>query len=97
MPLQSHHTEDASQILLARHVYVECINAFNNTLRPRQNGHHCPDDIFKWNFLNENVFISIKISLKFVPKGPIDNIAALFKIMAWCRSDDKPLSDAMMA
>ena len=31
------------------------------------------DGIFKCIFLNENVRISIKISLKFVPKGPIDN------------------------
>ena len=28
-----------------------------NTLRPRQNGLHLPDDIFKWIFLNENVWI----------------------------------------
>ena len=42
-----------------------------NTLRPRQNGHHFPEDIFKWIFLNENVWISINISWKFVPKGPI--------------------------
>ena len=26
-----------------------------NTLRPRQNGRHFPDDIFNWIFLNENV------------------------------------------
>ena len=45
-----------------------------NTLRPKQN---FPDDIFKGIFLNENVWISIKISLKFVPKGPINNIQAL--------------------
>ena len=36
-----------------------------NTLRPRQNGRHLPDDIFKCYFLNENVWISIKISLNF--------------------------------
>ena len=48
-----------------------------NTLRPRQNGRHFPDDIFKCIFLNENVLISIKISLKFVPKGQINNIRAL--------------------
>ena len=29
------------------------------------------------NFLNENVWIPIEISLKFVPKGPMDNIPAL--------------------
>ena len=33
--------------------------------------------IFKWIFLNENVRISIKISLKFVFKGPINNNPAL--------------------
>ena len=46
--------------------------------------------------LNENVRISIKISLKFVPKGPINNIPALAQIMAWRRSGDKPLSKPMM-
>ena len=45
-----------------------------NTLRLRQNGHHFPDDIFNCIFLNENVWISTKISLKFVPKGPINNM-----------------------
>ena len=42
-----------------------------NTLKPRQNGCHFSDDVFKGILLNENVLISIKISLKFVPKGPI--------------------------
>ena len=46
-----------------------------NTLRPRQNRHHFPDDIFKCILLNENVWISIKISVKFVSKGPIDNFS----------------------
>ena len=41
-----------------------------NTLRPRQNCRHFADDIFKCIFLNENVWISIQISLKFVRKGP---------------------------
>ena len=41
------------------------------------NDRHFPDDIFKCIFLNEIVFISIKISLKFVPKGQINNIPAL--------------------
>ena len=48
-------------------------------------------------FLNENVWISIKISLnKFLPKGPINNIPALFQIMAWRQPDDKPLSETIM-
>ena len=67
-----------------------------NTLRPRQNGCHFPDDIFKWIFLNENVWISINISLKFVPRGPINNIPTLVQVMAWRRLGDKPLSEPMM-
>ena len=47
------------------------------TLRPRQNGRHCPEDRFKWMWLNKDVCISIKIPLKFVPRGPIYNIPAL--------------------
>ena len=67
-----------------------------NTLSPRRNEQHFADDIFKRIFFNENVWISIKISLKFVPKGPINNIPALVQIMAWHRSGDKPLSEPMM-
>ena len=47
-------------------------------------------------FANENVKTSIKISLKFVPKGPINNIPALVQIMAWRRPGDNPLSEPMM-
>ena len=67
-----------------------------NTLRPRDNFCHFPDDVFKSICFNENVYISIKISLKFVPKGPIDNIPALVQILAWRRSGDKPSSEAIM-
>ena len=54
-----------------------------NTLRPRQNGCHFADDIFNCIFLNENVWIPIKISLKFVPKNPINNIPALAPIVVY--------------
>ena len=67
-----------------------------NTLRPRQNGRHFTDDIFKCIFLNENVWIPSKISLKFVPQGTINNIPALVQIMAWRRPGDKPSSGPMM-
>ena len=70
--------------------------AMVNTLRPRQSGHHFADDIFKWIFLNENVWISINISQNFVAMGPINNITKLVKVMAWRRSGDKPLSEPMM-
>ena len=62
-----------------------------NSLRPRQNGRHFPDDIFKWIFGSE-----IKISLKFVSKGLINHIPALVQIIAWHRPGDKPLSEPMM-
>ena len=55
------------------------------------------DDTFKWIFLNENVWISIKIALKFVPRGSVNNIPALVQIMAWHQPGDKPLSEPMMA
>ena len=67
-----------------------------NSLRPRQNGRYKADDIFKCIFLNENVWFPTKISLKFVPKVPINNIQALVLIMAWRRPGDKPLSEPMM-
>ena len=68
-----------------------------NTLRPIQNGRHFPDDIFKCIFfLFENVWLWIKISLKFVPKVRINNIPALVQIMTWRRIGDKPLSEPMM-
>ena len=67
-----------------------------NTLRPRQDGRHFVDDIFKCIFLNENAWISLEVSLKFVPKVRINNIPALVHIMAWRRSGDKPLSESMM-
>ena len=61
-----------------------------------RNGCHLPDDILKCIILNENVWISIKISLKFVPWNPINNIPPLVHIMAWRRPGDKPLSETMM-
>ena len=67
-----------------------------NTMRPRQNGRHFADDTFNRIFVNENVRISIKFSLKFVPKSPINNNPALVQIMVWRRSGDKPLSEPMM-
>ena len=65
-----------------------------NTLRLKQNEWdftHVTDDLF----LNENCCILIKISLKFVPMGLINNIPALVQIMAWNQPGDKPLSEPM--
>ena len=80
-------------LLIALHISRD---HFINTLRPRQNGRHFADDIFKCIFVNENVWIRIKISLKFVHQGQIDNIPSLVQIMAWRRPGDKPLSEPMI-
>ena len=51
---------------------------------------------FQMHFREWNVRIPIKKSLKFVLKGPINNIPALVQIMAWRRPDDMPLPEPMM-
>ena len=66
------------------------------TLRRIQNCHCFADDIFKCIVLNENVWISLKISLKFVPNVRINNTSSLVQIMAWRRPGDKPLSEPMV-
>ena len=48
------------------------------------------------NFVNENIYISIKISLTLIPKGPINNIPTLVQIMVWHRPGDKPLFEPMV-
>ena len=50
-------------------------------------------NVFPW---MKMLSISIKISMKFVPEGLINNIPALVQIMAWRRPGDKPLSELMM-
>ena len=51
-------------------------------------------DNFKCIFLNENN--KIQISLQFVLRSSIDNKPALDKVMAWCRTGDKPLPEPML-
>ena len=87
------HTHDRTSVPTLNHKTHALIF---NTLRPRRNEQNFADDNFKRIFFNENVWISILISVKFVPKGPINNIPALVQIMAWRRSGDTPLSEPMM-
>ena len=47
-------------------------------------------------FLNEKDKIPIQISLKLVPRGPIDNKPALVQVMVCRRTGDKPLPEPMM-
>ena len=60
------------------------------------NGRHFADDIWRCILVNEYFSILIKISLKFVPEDPIDNEAALVQVMAWHRTDVKPLPEPML-
>ena len=57
---------------------------------PGQNGRHLTDDISRCISLNEKICIVIKIWLKFVPDGGIENYPALDKVMAWYQTGDKP-------
>ena len=70
--------------------YVVTITQYNNTSRPRHNGCHFPDDIFKLIFLYQNFPISNKN-----PQGPINNIPAMVQIMAWHWIGNKPLPEPM--
>ena len=47
--------------------------------------------------MNESFCILFQISLKFVPKGHIDNKLALVKKMAQHRTGNKPLPEAMLS
>ena len=51
---------------------------------------------FRGIFVNEKFCILIKISWRFVSKGPIDNNPALVQVMAWCQTGDNPLPGPMM-
>ena len=54
------------------------------------------DFFFQSIFFNENVWILIKISLKFVPMGPVNNTKSFVETMAWRQAGNKPLSQPMM-
>ena len=73
-------------------IYTTHVNSFLLV----QNGRNFTDDIFRCIFVNEKFCISIRISLKFVPKGPINNKSALVQVMAWRRTGDKPLPEPIL-
>ena len=81
------HQQASSALQFHRHI---------NTLWPIQNGRHIADDVFRCILLNQNILISFRISLKFVPNGPISNSPETVEIMTWRRSGAKPLSEPMM-
>ena len=92
----SHHLSHCWPCSMSPYDINHSQNEQVNTMRPRQNVRHFPDDIFKCVFFNENVWNLLNISLKFPPGVRINNIAALVQIMACRRPDDKPLSEPMV-
>ena len=65
-------------------------------LKLEQNVCHLSDGIFKWSFLNENIWFSNKISLKYAPQGQIDHESTLVQVMAWYLTGDRPLHEPML-
>ena len=89
--------------LSARRQYLQCVSkplkweCHEITLPPSgQNGCDFADDIFRCIFVNEKFWILIKISLKCVPRGPIDNNQTLVQIMTWRWIGNKPLPEPML-
>ena len=71
-----------------------CISV--NTLRPKEFCRHFADDTLKCIFFNENIWNAPNIPLKFVPMVQINNIPALYQLMALRRPGDKPSSEWKM-
>ena len=89
-PLWRHRNAENRPVFWHRH--RQCASSSP----PEQDGRLFADDIFRCIFVNENFCILIQISLKFIRKGPINNVQALVEIMAWCRIGDKPISERML-
>ena len=77
-PTRSHHIQgigsSSAVSSLTSHKAMMCDI---NSSSPGQNGCHFTDNIFKSILMNEKFCILIRISQRFVPKGPIDNNQAL--------------------
>ena len=87
-----------SSLKVLKYLIVCVFNKSNiiNSFPPGHNGRHFTDEIFKCIFSKEKFCILIQISLKFVPKIPIDNNSALVQIMVCHLFDAKPLSESML-
>ena len=49
---------------------------------------------FSW---MKTIELQLKISLKFVPRSPINHNPALVQVMAWRRTGTKPLPEPMLS
>ena len=88
--------KEKKDIYFAHSHYQVCPHEDMNSSPLGQNGRHFADDVFRCIFVNEKFYTLIKISLKFVLKGPIDNNPAFVQIMAWHRIGNKPLLEQML-
>ena len=70
---------DISMVLKLAHFRKSSGPRWVNASRPRQNVRRFADDTLKRIFFNKNVRISIKISLKFVPKAQLTIIQHWFR------------------
>ena len=66
-------------------VYCELTWISVNTLRLLENGEHVVNNIFKCIFFNVDYDNSMEILLQFVPRGPINNMSALVKVIVRCQ------------
>ena len=84
--------------LLPYSIYFMKYNVYLHLNSPSrgQNGRHFVDNILGYIFVNGMFCILIKMSLKDVPKAPIDKFLAWVQIMAWCRKGFKPLSEPLL-
>ena len=77
MELEQPHVwpDMANKVHVKWRVTMECENVSQPgeviSSPPEQNGRHFADDIFRCIFVNEKFYSLIKISMKFVSKGPI--------------------------
>ena len=90
-----HYNHDWMLIHVGLH--KQLITTAINSCPPGQNDCHFADDIFRCIFVNKKFCILIKILMKFILKGPINNNPSLIQIMAWCWTGDTILSEAMIA
>ena len=84
------------QVFLLAATELHPINILHiyHDMEPKLNVRHFADDIFKSSFLNENIWIWIKISVKFVSKGQINDVPVLVQILAL--TNDGKFTDAYM-
>ena len=64
-----------------------------NPLWPQQIGCHFVDDISNVG----KICISVEVSLKFVLDGPNNNVSKYVQLMVWRRTDNKLLSETILA